>query len=122
MDGLYAAANIPSPILTYESRVCSKPGVKPHKHGIIYDERKKPRMLHGEPELGFRPVRARMSEDIETLARESRVNYSKSLTIEHNTPILFVGDVHPDDYRIVWKAYDKCWKDMTQPRDRGRHR
>jgi len=99
------------PILTYESRGCSKPGVKPRKHGMIYDERRRmPKLLHGEPELGFSPVRARMSEDTETLAKESRVNYSKVVTIEHNIPILFVGDVHPDDIRIVRRAHEKCWK------------
>lgn len=70
-------------------------------------------MVHGEPELGFQSVRARMYEASETLAKESRVNYSKSSTIEHNTPIYFIGEIVPEDWRIVKRAYDKCWEKMN---------
>jgi hypothetical protein len=97
------------PILTYENKACTKNGVKPDKHGIIHDERKKAHMLHREPDLGFKPIRAIMTEALETLARESRVNYSKPSTIEHNSLVWFIGRVHPDDFHIVSKAYSKCW-------------
>jgi len=112
------------PILTYESRACSKPGVKPHKHGIIYDERRKAKMVPGEPDLGFKPVRAHMYEGTETLAKESRVNYSKTSSIEHNAPVWFIGEIHPDDFRTVKRAYEKCWEKMNHGHHghRRRHR
>ncbi|KAL6863229.1 hypothetical protein ACO1O0_003474 [Amphichorda felina] len=106
------------PILTYEGRACAKSGVKPHKHGIIHDERRKPKTVPGEPNLGYQAVRARIYEGTETLAKESRVNYSKSSTIEHNLPIWFIGEVVPEDWRIVKRAYDKCWEKMNH----GGHR
>jgi len=97
------------PILTYENKACTKSGVKPEKHGIIFDERKRPHTLHREPDLGFKPIRATMTEPLETLAKESRVNYSKPSTIEHNSLVWFIGRVHPDDFHIVSRAYNKCW-------------
>ncbi|VUC33574.1 unnamed protein product [Clonostachys rosea] len=98
------------PILTYESKACTKKGVKPDRHGIIHDERKKAKTLSNEPTLGFKPVRAQMTEPMETLAKESRVNYSKPSTIEHNALVLFIGRIHPDDFSIVKKAYSRCWE------------
>lgn len=95
--------------MTYEGKACSQAGVRPHKHGIIYDERKTPKSLSGEPPLGYQPVRATMYKGAETLARESRVNYASISAIEHNMPVWFIGEVHVDDFRIVKKAYDRCW-------------
>jgi hypothetical protein len=99
------------PILTYERQACNKRGVKPGKHGIIYQAGKTPRTLPGEPRLGFDPVRAHLSERTEQLVKESRVNYAKLTTVEHNFPVHFIGRVHPDDFKhIVVPAVDYCWE------------
>jgi hypothetical protein len=68
-------------------------------------------MLQGEPELGFEAVRVNLTERTEQLVKESRVNYAKLTTIEHNFPVLFIGRVEPADFRnIVRPAVDICWQ------------
>lgn len=99
------------PILTYERQGCNKKGVKPLKHGIIYQDGKSPRMLPGEPKLGFNPVRVILREKTEQLIKESRVNYAKLQTVEHNFRVYFIGKVDPDDFKkIVIPAVDYCWE------------
>lgn len=56
-------------------------------------------------------MRARLFEITETLARESRVDYAKLCTVEHNAAIAMVGYVIPEDFdRIVTPAVDFCWQ------------
>ena len=45
----------------------------------------------------------------EKLARESRVNYSKLVTVEHNVKVFFIGHIISDDVSIISDAVDKCW-------------
>ncbi|GAW16820.1 hypothetical protein ANO14919_062590 [Xylariales sp. No.14919] len=99
------------PILTYDRRGCGKKGVRPSKHGIIYAAGSKPKLLKNEPELGFDPVPLEIYAEGETLARESRVNYSKLVTIEHNVKVFFIGRIpYPYSDRVS-RAVDKCWSD-----------
>ncbi len=96
--------------MTYEHKACTKRGVKPLKHGIVYQVGKKPRMVDGEPDLGFYPVRVALNERSEKLDKESRVNYAKLTTVEHNFPVLFIGRVITEDFtNIVSPAVDMCW-------------
>lgn len=106
-----------SPILTYIRQGCKKKGVKPAKHGIIHELNTKPRPLDGEPKLGFKPIRLEITVTGERLARESRVNYSKLVTVEHNVKVFFIGNIHPDDFEnIVPQAVDRCWTDKIHKR------
>ncbi|KAI0197403.1 hypothetical protein EV127DRAFT_10087 [Xylaria flabelliformis] len=102
------------PILTYDRRGCGKKGVRPSKHGIIYAVGQKPRLLRNEPELGFEPVPLEIYAEGETLARESRVNYSKLVTIEHNVKVFFIGRISYPYFESVSNAVDKCWNDKMQ--------
>ncbi|KAH7309472.1 hypothetical protein B0I35DRAFT_482245 [Stachybotrys elegans] len=97
------------PILTYGGKACKKHGVKPSKHGIIYQAGHKPKPLRDEPKLGFPPVCVQMHEDSERLSRESRVNYSKLVTIEHNIRVFFIGRIVADDMDKVSEAVNSCW-------------
>ncbi|KAI0433359.1 hypothetical protein F5Y09DRAFT_351780 [Xylaria sp. FL1042] len=99
------------PILTYDRRGCGKKGVRPSKHGIIFAAGSKPRLLKNEPELGFEPVPLEIYAEGETLARESRVNYSKLVTIEHNVKVYFIGRIPYPYFDSVSRAVDKCWSD-----------
>ncbi|AEO63240.1 uncharacterized protein THITE_2108200 [Thermothielavioides terrestris NRRL 8126] len=99
------------PILTYEHKACTKRGVKPLKHGIVYQVGKKPRMVEGEPQLGFPPIAVELYEKTERLVKESRVNYAKITTVEHNFKVLFIGRVNDYDFEnIVVPAVDYCWQ------------
>lgn len=86
-----------------------KPGVSPEKHGIIHEYNKKAKRLDGEPKLGFSSVRAEMREEGEKLALESRVKYSKLITVDHNYPVFFIGRVYMSDWQTVLEAVDYCW-------------
>ncbi|KAG5913628.1 hypothetical protein E4U42_000966, partial [Claviceps africana] len=97
------------PILTYGGKACNKNGVKPAKHGIIHEQGQKARMLDGEPKLGFPAVQARITEEGEKLCKESRVNYSKLVTVEHNVKVFFVGSVEPESWPQVADAVNDCW-------------
>ncbi|KAI0115487.1 hypothetical protein GGR51DRAFT_555919 [Nemania sp. FL0031] len=99
------------PILTYDRQGCGKRGVRPSKHGIIYGLGQKPRPLRDEPDLGFEPVPLEIYAEGETLAKESRVNYSKLVTIEHNVKVFFIGRIPPTHFQTVQYAVDKCWND-----------
>lgn len=111
------------PILTYERKGCNKRGVKPAKHGIVHALGSKPRMEAGEPQLGFRPVRLELVHG-EKLASQSRINYSKLVTIEHNVKVFFIGNIVSTDFEnIVGPAVDYCWgaKNSERRKDR-RHK
>ncbi|KAI1093949.1 hypothetical protein F5B19DRAFT_95752 [Rostrohypoxylon terebratum] len=109
------------PILTYDRRGCLKKGVRPNKHGIIYMAGHKPRLLKNEPDLGFAPVALQMYAEGETLAKESRVNYSKLVTIEHNVKVFFIGSIPPEHFENVRYAVEECWnKKMHRSSRRSR--
>ncbi|KAK9442443.1 hypothetical protein VB005_03503 [Metarhizium brunneum] len=104
------------PILTYGGRGCKKSGVKPNKHGIVYEAGQRPRQVEGEPRLGFQAVQVHLTEDGERLSRESRVNYSKLVTIEHNVSVFFIGSVAQNSWQIVEEAVNQCWDQKVHHR------
>lgn len=111
-----------SPILTYGGKACKKKGVKAHKHGIIYALGHRAKPLENEPKLGFPPTRMRIEAEGEKLSKESRVNYSKLVTIEHNVKVFFIGHIISEDLDLVSEAVNKCWEDKVHHSRRKRHR
>ncbi len=73
-----------------------------------------------EPGLGFDSIRMRMTAFDEKLAPESRVNYSKLVTVEHNVKVFFIGHIVPEDVAIVAQAVDQCWTDKKRNRPKGK--
>lgn len=109
------------PILSYGNKACTKHGVKPEKHGIIYQRGHRPKLLDKEPKLGFPPVKVDMTMEGEKLSKESRVNYSKLVTVEHNVKVMFIGTIVATDWPIVPDAINRCW-DQKDHHNRRRHR
>ncbi|KAB5545771.1 hypothetical protein GE09DRAFT_1224722 [Coniochaeta sp. 2T2.1] len=96
--------------MTYMGQACKRKGVKPARHGIIYQVNKKPRQAAQGANLGYQPIRMRVTAEGETLAKESRVNYAKLVTVEHNVKVYFIGQILPGDFdSIVRPAVDDCW-------------
>ncbi|KAF4982042.1 hypothetical protein FZEAL_2292 [Fusarium zealandicum] len=108
------------PIFTYGKKGCKKNGVKAEKHGIVCEVKQRPSLLSGEPDLGFSPIRVEIYEHGERISKESRVNYSKLITVEHNVKVLFVGRVAPNDWETVYDAVNACWHNKI--RHRKKHR
>lgn len=94
--------------MTYGKLGCLKNGVKPHHHGIVYEKGQQPIRLQNEPTLRFDPICMEMNPG-EHISEESRVNYSKLVTVEHNVKVLFVGRIFYDHWPIVQEAVDECW-------------
>lgn len=84
------------PILTYGGQGTNKKGVKAEDHAIIYTGPVAPVPLPGENRISHRPVRVDMDDAQEKLSPESRVNYSKVYTVEHNVKVYFIGKIHKD--------------------------
>ncbi|KAF4508785.1 hypothetical protein G6O67_005124 [Ophiocordyceps sinensis] len=108
------------PILTYGGKGCKKRGVKPVKHGVIHERGHKARLLDGEPKLGFAPIRVEMTEEGEKLSKESRVNYSKLVTVEHNVKVFFIGSVVANDWDLVQDAVNRCWSEKNHHKKRSK--
>ncbi|WYZ46535.1 hypothetical protein EsH8_IX_000760 [Colletotrichum jinshuiense] len=106
------------PILTYQGKACNKKGVKAHKHGIIYAQGSKPRTVSNEPKLGFAPIRAKITIEGEKLAKESRINYSKLVTVEHNVKVFFIGFIGQDEIGDAVDAVNKCWEQKVHAKRR----
>lgn len=113
MDRLYtfnstlSTDDVARPINTYGGNGCLHKGSHASYHGIICDSRNTVLPLPGEPPLGHPTVRVHMFPN-ETLSAESRVNYVKPSTLEHNYNVQLLGDVHPEDLGILlqnWSRY-----------------
>ncbi|RYP54212.1 hypothetical protein DL768_000991 [Monosporascus sp. mg162] len=80
-----------------------------------------PRPLEKEPELGFEPVAVEIYAPNEKLQLESRINYSKLVTIEHNVKVFFIGRVAQQHFQYVQNAVNECWgKKKTERSTRKR--
>ncbi|KAH7254029.1 uncharacterized protein BKA55DRAFT_510114 [Fusarium redolens] len=109
------------PISTYGKKGCKKSGVKAEQHGIVAESsNRNPTGLSGEPELGYPPVRVHIHEPNERISKESRVNYSKLTTVEHNVKVLFIGRVVTSDWDIVTEAVNTSWAKKTHLKKKHR--
>ncbi|KAF5017622.1 hypothetical protein F66182_10430 [Fusarium sp. NRRL 66182] len=108
------------PIATYGRKGCKKAGIKAEQHGIVYESNRKPVSLPGEPKLGYPPIRLHIHEQGERISQESRVNYSKLTTVEHNVKVLFIGRVVGADWDIVTEAVNTSWANKTHKKKHRR--
>ena len=76
-----------------------------------YEKGRKPRPLVDEPKLGFPPIQIQVNQREDRLLSESRINYSKLITVEHNVKVRFIGSVVPGEYDLVRVAANKCWEE-----------
>lgn len=105
--------------MTYGGKACTKKGVKPEKHGIIYQRGQRAKPLEREPKLGFPPVKMDITTEGERISKESRVNYSKLVTVEHNVKVMFIGSITEADWLLVHQAINACWAQKTHHKKKG---
>lgn len=99
------------PVLTYGNRGTAKPGVKPEYHAIIYSSTNAPKELDGEPKLHKSPIRVVVDNPRDKLKPQSRVNYSKIYTVEHNVKVCFIGKIHGDFKTIFSVDFQRTFFD-----------
>lgn len=112
-----------SPILTYTRRGSDKPGIKPEHHAIIYMESKRhnrnprnpPKASKGERHLPNTPVCVEPMAAGQKLDPESRLNYAKVYTVEHNLQVFFIGKIHKDSVKVFKDTYKRVQRDIDSP-------
>ncbi len=85
-----------SPILTYQMQGTTKSGIKSQDHAIIYMDGTEPTLLEGEEHLSLQPIKAIGRNPRVALEPASRINYSKTYTVEHNLEVHFIGHIAPE--------------------------
>jgi len=108
------AYNICRPILTYQRQATKKWGVKRDDHAIIYTGDNPPRELNGEPPLKLRPIRVIGKTPRDKLEEESRINYAKVYTVEHNVKVHFIGSIAPSSQHRLVADFDATWVKKRQ--------
>ncbi|KAH8746319.1 hypothetical protein F5882DRAFT_493290 [Hyaloscypha sp. PMI_1271] len=102
------------PILTYHRQGTTKPGVKREDHAIIYTGDRPPRGIEGEDQLKLRPIRVIPKTPRDKLEKESRINYAKIYTVEHNVKVHFIGYVDPTFQHKLVADFDATWMKKRQ--------
>lgn len=98
-------------VSTYGGEACSKRGVNPQDHGIVYPGTISPRPLRGEPVMGFDPVRVDVAKEqkLHIESRACRVDYSKAHKLKRDAEVNFIGRIVDEDLQIVLAAVN-CYK------------
>ncbi|KAF2268654.1 kinase-like protein [Lojkania enalia] len=103
------------PILTYKYRGVTKKELRPDRHAIAYTGSMPPKMLQDEiltiGEGSMRePIKIQTRTDLEEMSPESRINYGKIYTVEHNVKVYDFGDVDADFIGKFREHFDEIWK------------
>jgi len=65
--------------------------------------------MQGEAELPLRPIRVIPRTPRDKLEKESRINYAKIYTVEHNVKVHFIGHVDPKFHNKLVADFDATW-------------
>jgi len=101
------------PILTYGHQGTTKRGINPDHHAIIYTSKDAPKELKGEAPLRKRPIQVIPNTPRDKLSLDSRVNYAKIYTVEHNVKVLFTGRLAPKSEGKFLIDFDETWSQRT---------
>ncbi|KAH9213681.1 hypothetical protein DL95DRAFT_524341 [Leptodontidium sp. 2 PMI_412] len=96
------------PILTYKYYATLKNGVKADDHAIVYMDDPVPDPLPGES-LSLKPIKLKAKSPRHKLKPQSRINYAKIYTVEHNVKVLFIGEVSKSSRRTFMTDFDQVW-------------
>jgi hypothetical protein len=102
-------ANIRSPILTYHRQGTIKGSVGREDHAVIYTGPHPPILSKGEPPLLLRSVRVIPKTPRDKLEKESRINYGKISTVEHNVKAHFIGQIADSSHHSFISDFDATW-------------
>jgi hypothetical protein len=88
--------------------------VKRDDHAIIYTGPNPPREVEGEAPLRLRPIQVIPKTPRDKLEKESRINYAKIYTVEHNVKVHFIGHVAPSSQHKLVADFDATWMKKRQ--------
>lgn len=99
-----------SPISTYGGRGCGKPGLAKWQHCIVYTGDEEPELIDGEaPVAGELPmlssIQVRQKDKRQKMFPESRINYGKMYTVEHNVKVYDFGEVRKSSRTLLVRQW-----------------
>ncbi len=62
----------------------------------------------------MRPIRVIPKTPRDKLEKESRINYAKIYTVEHNVKVLFIGQIAQDSQHALVADFDAVWMNKRQ--------
>jgi hypothetical protein len=87
-------------------------GSEKSDHAIVYmskdADESPPDEVYGE-NLSKRPIRIVPKTHRDKLDSESRINYAKVYTVEHNVKVWFIGEIAPELKRTLITDFDAAW-------------
>jgi hypothetical protein len=108
-------ANDYSPILTYNHKGTLAPGINRDSHAIVYTNPPGPERLRGEPKFLRSPIEIIPKTPRDRLGPDSRINYTKIYTVEHNVKVMFIGHVAPASVHKFMNDYNDTWRTNLRP-------
>ncbi|TGO26808.1 hypothetical protein BPAE_0053g00630 [Botrytis paeoniae] len=114
-EAIHAKVRRVRPIMTYEGRATSKPGVHADEHAIIYTT-PQPILIENEDEtkIKYHPVKMIPDSNKHKIEAASRINYHKVYTIDYNVKVWFIGRIDPDSQRAVTESFDQAHPLLSQ--------
>ncbi|KAK6602332.1 hypothetical protein H4I95_07434 [Botrytis cinerea] len=103
------------PIMTYEGRATSKPGVHADEHAIIYTT-PVPKLIENEDgtKMTYRPVKMIPESNRHKLEAASRINYHKIYTVDYNVKVWFIGIIDRGSEQTVRETFDQAHPPLSQ--------
>jgi hypothetical protein len=94
-----------------------KPGVKGKDHAVIYmtaNSKEEPPAEYRGENLDKAPIRVNPKTPRDKLEPESRINYAKIYTVEHNVKVWFIGQISKNSQRRLMTDFDATWMQKRQ--------
>ncbi|KAM0143172.1 hypothetical protein ACHAP3_001303 [Botrytis cinerea] len=103
------------PIMTYEGRATSKPGVHADEHAIIYTT-PVPKLIENEDgtKMTYRPVKMIPDSNRHKLEAASRINYHKIYIVDYNVKVWFIGIIDRGSEQTVRETFDQAHPPLSQ--------
>jgi hypothetical protein len=96
-----------SPIKTYNNQGCTKRGIDPDQHGIIFTGYSEPAPLPNEGQFRKKAIRMVPVNPEENLDITSRINYGRPTPVEHNLRVKHIGQIDPVSMYRLFRYYDE---------------
>jgi hypothetical protein len=88
-------------------------GVQRDDHAVIYTGHKAPKELPGEG-LVHKPIEVIPKTPRDKLEPNSRINFAKIYTVEHNVKVMFIGQISKNSERAFMSDFDSVWDNRNK--------
>jgi len=102
------------PITTYGHKATTKGGINRYDHAIVYMNNARPKRLSDESKLSKESIQVISKNPRDKLEVDSRVNYGKIYTVEHNVKVLFIGKLAKESERTFMTDFDATWNNKPK--------